>query len=284
MHHVVRNGTLPLLLSLGSLLGTYSASADDKGYSRSEWYASWGYSRDYWQPSDIHISQPSLGNDFTVHQVKGSDYPLWDSGLLNRGITSPQWNLRVGRFVDAAKNYAIELNIDHSKYTSIANQSAHITGTINNQTVDMYHNLTNAYFRYCLHNGANHIMLNLVRRVPLYGGKNRTFSLAGVFKAGAGIMLPHSSNTILGNDNNVGAKTENNVVGTHSGWWQLNGWTTGVEAGVRWIPVMPIYLELTWKIAYASLRGIPVYQGTADQNLIMNEGILSLGYTFGGRP
>ena len=30
------------------------------------WYFSWGYSRQQYAPSDIHVSQPSLGNDFTV--------------------------------------------------------------------------------------------------------------------------------------------------------------------------------------------------------------------------
>src|ERR1700678_1168437 len=38
-----------------------------------EWYASWGYSKQYWAPTDIHVSQPSLGNNFTLHDVHGAD-------------------------------------------------------------------------------------------------------------------------------------------------------------------------------------------------------------------
>ena len=38
------------------------------------WYFSWGYSRQWYAPSDIHVTQPGLGNNFTVHQVKASDF------------------------------------------------------------------------------------------------------------------------------------------------------------------------------------------------------------------
>jgi len=42
---------------------------------RANWYFSWGYSRQQYAPSDIHVSQPTLGNDFTLRQVAGSDFP-----------------------------------------------------------------------------------------------------------------------------------------------------------------------------------------------------------------
>ena len=60
---------------------------DPKG----EWYFSWGYNKDYWAPSDIHVSQPDLDNDFTVHQVRATDYPQWNtSGLIfDKGIATP---------------------------------------------------------------------------------------------------------------------------------------------------------------------------------------------------
>jgi hypothetical protein len=48
------------------------------------------------------------------------------------------------------------------------------------------------------------------------------------------MMLPHTSDTILGNPVNVGVKAFNNLVGVSSGWWQLNGWTTGFEIGLRY--------------------------------------------------
>jgi len=245
----------------------------------SEWYFSWGYSRDFWQPSDIHISQPALGNDFTIHQVQAQDFPQWNTGLANKDLTDPQYNIRIGHFFDADRSLGVEFNFDHSKYSSILDQTSHITGTMGGQPVDMYQQLTTNYFHYDLHNGANHIMLNVVKRFPIVGEINRTFSVAALAKAGAGIMLPHAENTVLGNNNNVGAKQFNNWVGLRNGWWQLNGWTTGIEAGFRFVAYDPVYLELTDKEAFAKLEGVPVYEGTASQELWMNEIILSVGFT-----
>lgn len=282
-----------ILLGIGLEYHAYSedapasanaSSTDNNQNNSTEWYFSWGYSRNYWAPTDIHVSQPSLGNDFTVHRVKAIDFPQWDTGIFNKGITTPQWNLRLGRFFGSERTYAIELNIDHSKYSTVENQTAHITGTIDNKSVDFDQELTADYFRYWLHNGANHIMLNLVHRTALLGELNQNYSLSGLLKAGFGIMLPHVSNTILGQNNDVGTKDFKHMVGIHSGWWQLKGWTVGVEAAARWIPIMPVYLEFSWKAAYSSLKGSPVYEGTADHSLFMNEIVASLGCTILSGP
>ncbi len=76
-------------------------------------------------------------------------------------------------------------------------------------------------------------MLDAVYRYPLIGKTNETDSLAAIGKAGLGIMLPHTSDIILGNPNNVGPKSFSNLVGTSTGWWQLNGWIAGAEIGLR---------------------------------------------------
>ena len=41
-----------------------------------------------------------------------------------------------------------------------------------------------------------------------------------------------------------------------------------------------LYLELTQKVAYGALRGVPVYQGSADQSIWMSEQVLSMGFHF----
>jgi hypothetical protein len=63
-------------------------------------------------------------------------------------------------------------------------------------------------------------------------------------------------------------------------WWQLNGWTAGVEVGLRYRVYKTMYVEATTKAAYGVLRGVPVYQGTADQNLWMTEQVVSVGFLF----
>ncbi len=245
-------------------------------FTEGEWYFSWGVSKEWWGRTNIRISQPSQGNDFAIYNVKGIDDPTWSS------VFGAQYNIRFGRFIDEARTLAVEVNFDHTKYTSVNGQTARVAGTIAGQPTDTNVRLDDTIFRYQLHNGANHLMFNLVKRVPLIGAINENFSVAAIGKIGIGPMVPHSENLILGNYNDVGKKQFNNLIGFTRGWWQINGFTTGVEGGFRVVLWNPIYLEITDKIAYARLDNVPVFQGTARHNLWMNEVVLSVGITFGG--
>ena len=81
--------------------------------SKDNWYFSWGFSRQQYAPSDIHVSQPSLGNDFTVHQATATDFPtsVEDTikSTLSLELTNPQENIRLGKFLNPEKTFAIEL-------------------------------------------------------------------------------------------------------------------------------------------------------------------------------
>jgi hypothetical protein len=249
-----------------------------------QWYFSWGYSRQQYEPSDIHVSQPGLGNDFTVHQASGKDFPATvqqtiDS-TLNFDFTVPQENLRFGKFMNPEKTFAIELSIDHSKYNVDQNQTANVTGTINNKPYNGSMVLSPQDFYYVLHNGLNHIMVNGVWLHHLMGPEKQPGDLQLISRAGAGILLPHAENTILGNENQVGPKNKNVCCFASNDWWQVNGWTAGVEVGVRYTIYKSIFLEATSKLAYGALRNVPVYQGKADQTLWMTEQVVSTGFTF----
>lgn len=248
------------------------------------WYFSWGYSRQQYAPSDIHVSQPSLGNDFTVHQAKASDSPSSFSdtlsSLVNLDITNPQENVRIGKFMNPEKTFAIEFSMDHSKYNTDSGQTADVSGTINNQPQNGSMVLNSQNFDYTLHNGLNHIMVNAVWLHHLKGPENKEGDLQLISRVGAGILLPHADNTILGKTNQVGPKNDNVCCFNSNDWWQVNGWTAGVEVGMRYRVYKSMYLELTQKIAYGVLKGVPVYQGTADQKIWMSEQVLSAGFLF----
>lgn len=247
-----------------------------------EWYASWGYSKQYWSPTDIHVSQPSLGNDFTVHDVHGSDDFSFSDIFSITDLFGPQYNIRVGRFINDDRTIAVEFNFDHTKYNTNLGQTSQVTGQVSGVPTNAYYQLTNQFFSEELHNGANHVMVNGVYRYPLIGQTNESLSVAAIAKAGVGIMLPHTTDTITGYTNDVGGKTLGNSIGLTNGWWQLNGWTTGVELGFRVVLFKPVYLELTDKETYARLSDLPAYLGTLQQSMWMNEIVLSIGFTYDG--
>ena len=260
-------------------------NAKDVG-DRGNWYFSWGYSRQQYAPSDIHVSQPTLGNDFTLRQVAGSDFPAnfqeTVGSITSLEFTNPQENLRIGRYLDAEKTFALEFSLDHSKYNTNPNQTVAVAGTVANGTppINGAMALTPDNFNYNLHNGLNHLMVNAVWLHHLYGPEKQPGELQLISRVGAGILLPHADNVIFGNPNQVGPKNQNVCCTGGKDWWQLNGWTTGVEIGVRYAVYRSMYLELTSKLAYGELGGVPVYQGTADQSIWMSEQVLSLGFHF----
>jgi len=257
----------------------------DKALNTDEnWYFSWGYSRQQYAPSDIRVSQPELGNDFTVRKARGSDFPsnIPDTfkSLITLDFTDPQENIRIGKFLNPEKTFAIELNIDHSKYNVDYGQTVAVDGTINNAAAPSTLAITPQNFNYALHNGLNHIMVNAVWLHRLRGPEHKPGDLQLISRIGAGILLPHADNVIFGKANEVGPKNDNVCCFKKNDWWQINGWTAGVEVGLRYRVYKAVYVELTNKIAYGVLRGVPVYKGTADQELWMNEQVLSAGFLF----
>lgn len=252
---------------------------------KTSWYASWGYSRQQYAPSDIHISQPGLGNDFTVRQARGSDFPssMGDNlrSLVTLDFTNPQENIRIGKFLNPEKTFAIEFNLDHSKYNVDYGQTVTVDGTVSTPTgVGSSMVVSPQNFDYALHNGLNHLMVNAVWLHRLRGPAHRPGDLQLISRLGAGILLPHADVVIFGNANQVGPKNENICCTNSKDWWQINGWTAGVEVGLRYRVYKSVYLELTNKLAYGVLHHVPVYQGSADQSLWMNEQVLSAGFEF----
>jgi hypothetical protein len=122
-------------------------------------------------------------------------------------------------------------------------------------------------------------MLNFLKRWTLLGERNRTFSVMFIGKVGLGVMFPHVDNTVLGNESPLGPKVPSNWAGYNSGWWQLAGWTTGIEAALRFVLISPIYIEFADKVAFSSMGNIPVYEGRAEQNFWMNMWSFNLGVT-----
>ncbi len=232
-----------------------------------EFYFSWGYNTEWFSQSDVHVSQPTLGNDYTLNNVNAHDHRGWDEGLFSKALTIPQYNYRIGYFFNKKRGLGVEINFDHTKYIIADQQDIQITGTQNNVPVNTTINFADSNgFRYYLNNGANFLLFNFVKRWHWLGESSKNFKLDLIAKAGVGPVIPHVENRFYGQANNQG--------------FQFGGWNTGVEGVIRATLYKYIYVEYCNKYDYAQYSNLKVYQGTAKQNFHTYEMILNLGVTF----
>ncbi|MBS1915081.1 MAG: hypothetical protein JST87_02325 [Bacteroidetes bacterium] len=240
-----------------------------------ELYASWGYNTEWYTHSNIHISQPSLGNDFTFENVKAHDHRGWDGQFFTKALSIPQYNYRVGYVFNEKKGLAFEINFDHTKYIFADNQMVHIKGTVNNKSFDgnvLFKENDNAgptdsSSYYFLNNGANFLLFNIVKRWHLLANRKETIQIDGLAKFGIGPLIPHVQDKFFN-------QPENNP------HFQLGGWNTGIEGALRATFFKYVYLEYTNKLDYARYSGLRIYEGKAKQAFGTYEMILNLGLTF----
>ncbi len=254
---------------------TQEPTDPNRFFKSDEWFFSWGYNKTHYSKSNINVVQPSLGNNYTVNAVQGHDE-------FSHVVCCSPDNLRWGRYLDESKVFALDLSLDHTKYTTTVGQVALITGKhstgVGNQL------LSADYFSYMLHNGLNQVMVNLSYRKPLLGALNETSNLSFIGKVGAGLAVVHPYSKIDGNEYEMGKKTLTNALGFNNGWWRIVGTSTSFELGMRYVFLKPYYVEWVNKQIFTNMSNIPVYQGSASQSLRSNEIVFSLGYTFNGAP
>lgn len=230
-----------------------------------EYFVSWGYNGDRFANSDLHINQPSLGNDFTLVGMRVRDSKAWTDGLFAHSLTVPQYNFRFGLFFN--EKWGLEVALDHIKWIVKEDQSVRMTGTLNGAPVDTELTLTEDVLRYQLNNGANPIFVNLIRRVRLAGERGRFGHLVFLAKAGGGFAIPHSENTVFGQPNDKGFQF-------------AKGWNMDAAAAVRADLWKGLYFEFEDKLLYARYFGIKVDNGTARHSVKANEWNFNFGWAF----
>jgi len=252
----------------------FTSAQEKKEKRKHEFYFSWGYNAEWYTHSNIQISQPSLINNFTFENVKAHDHLGWDDGLFHEAISIPQYNYRLGYFINEKKQLAIEINFDHTKYIFADNQIVHIKGTVNGKAYDgnvLFKENTEAgadsSSYYFLNNGANFLLFNLVKRWHFISNKKESIKIDLLAKGGVGPVIPHVQNKFFDQQPN-------------DQHFQLGGWNIGIEGAVRATFFNYVYLEYTNKLDYARYSGLRIYQGTAKQAFGTYEMILNLGVTF----
>ncbi len=240
-----------------------SSQAQQTNYTgkKGNLYLSWGYNKEWYTRSNIHIKQPSLGNDYTFVKTKGVDKPGWNKDLLKQPISIPQYNYRVGYFFK--DRWAVEINFDHTKF-QVPDQTLRIKGTYHNRQVDSSFARTGDNMMYQLNNGANFLLFNLVHQVPIpYARYKNIVDASLLLKGGIGVVIPHVENKIMGDNNEP--------------HFQLGGVDAGLEAALRVTLFKYAFLEYSNKVVYANYWGLRIYEGKARQAFGCYEMILSLG-------
>jgi hypothetical protein len=231
---------------------------------RHEMYLSWGYHAESYRQVELRLSQPSAGNNFTLHNVDFHDNKGWDKGLFSHSLTGPQYNFQIGYFF--RKNTSFEVNFVHAKAILTQNQTVRMTGTLNSQPVDKNVTLSEDVLKFQLNNGANFALFNIVQRFPLLRKPGQTGNISVLAKAGMGFVVPHVDNTVFGEDNDEG--------------FEFSGPDMGLELAVRLHVYRALFLELCEKGVYARYRNLSINQGRADQELWARVTSLSFGASF----
>lgn len=226
------------------LLGSFALQAQDNQTKKEKnrWikglYFQWGYNVDAYSHSDIHFKM-SNGDDFILHNVKAHDSGDFDAIYKKPSeVSIPQYNYRIGFYLDKLHSKAIEINFDHTKYVVTDGQTVRVTGTIGGVQVNGDSVLYPKDFLHFEHSdGANWLHINYVRLYSAFQNHARTRSIIKyMWKAGAGINIPRTDFTWKGD------RLNNN--------FHIAGYNMSAEAGLRFYPFKRLFLEATGKTGY----------------------------------
>lgn len=232
---------LPLFLLLSVSVFAQNQEAD-KNSKKHSWlsgmYIQWGYNNVWYTRSNIHF-RLSNGDNFELHHAKAHQRTSFGS-LYKEPLqfTIPQYNYRVGFYINKQRTKAIELNFDHTKYVVTDGQTVRVTGTIAGQKVDENKVIDPVTFLHFEHtDGANWLHLNYVNlNTLLYSHKLKRNILSYIWKAGAGINIPRTDFTYHGNRLN--------------NKFHIAGFNVGAEGGARVYPFKFLFFELTGKTGF----------------------------------
>ena len=217
---------------------TMSVTAQKKHRFINGMYFQWGYNKEWYTNSNIHFKLGN-GDRFTLHHAKAHDKPDIDAVLKKPvEISIPQYNYRIGFYLNRKKSRALEINFDHAKYVVTDNQRVRVTGTIGGQQVDTDITLTPHNFLHLEHtDGANWLHINYVQQHTLVKKHDQTSPfITVIWKAGAGINIPRTDFTWKG-------ERFNNK-------FHVAGYNFGIEGGARLYVSKKLFLEFTGKTGF----------------------------------
>lgn len=177
-----------------------------KPNKKGSFYIYWGWNREAYTKSDITFQGKSY--NFKLEDVIANDrQSLFKADLYFNPatITIPQYNLRLGYYFK--DKYEISFGADHMKYVMKNFQTTNINGEIANSGTPydgVYTNqpiiLDTSFLLFEHTDGLNYLNLEVRRSDALINVKH--LNLSTVFGAGAGLLVPRTNTTLLGNPRN----------------------------------------------------------------------------------
>jgi hypothetical protein len=244
------------ILFLGFVQMAFSQQSKSKADKPGMLYFSLGSHRAFYTPSTTRFVSKSRDFDFTLEKLRGSD----DGGVKLR--SSPQYSYNFG-YYSFKHNLGIEYQFDHVKYIMRPNQVARLKGQINEEQFDR-DTLVHKDFVQLEHtDGANYAMINLVKWKNLAKSRNQKRSLDLIMKAGAGIVVPKTNTTIMGEH--------------YDDRYAVSGYVIGIEPGLRYNFLKNAFLSGTFKGAYANYTHFRIAEGWGKQKWFSAQFNLMLG-------
>jgi hypothetical protein len=199
----MKSAALLLALAIATSISIAQKIEIWKPNKKGSFYVYWGWNRSAYTKSDITFWGKSY--DFKLNNVVANDrQSLYRANLyLNPStMTIPQYNLRFGYYLK--DKYEISIGADHMKYVMKAFQTVDMEGNIENSgtaydgAYDHKPMVMDTSFLMFEHtDGLNYLNAEIRRSDALINV--RGFNLSTAYGVGAGVLVPRTNTTLLGN-------------------------------------------------------------------------------------
>jgi len=233
---------LLLTVSFPKLIGLSVAQdvTEQKPKKIGEFYFSWGYNRDWYSKSDIHVyrhdADPSKSYDFMLYDATAHDKPDMVNYWYIDRLTIPQYDMTAGYFFNGKHNLGVELGWNHLKYVVTDWQMIHIKGQVQGTPIDAVQSLDPNFFHMQHTNGNNYLIVSLVKRQNIFTHKD--IQIKAIAKVGAGPLISYTIDTILGDYD--------------PGYFHYHGWVAATSLGLRISFLKYLFIQTDMQGAFAN--------------------------------
>ena len=270
-----------LLFNLSYILAeedsTFQAIKTYKGKTlKHKFYVYWGYNHAAFLKSNIRFQGPNY--DFRLENVRAKERPtpfsLKGYFAIDK-ITIPQYDYRMGYYL--TENIGISIGLDHMKYVVVADQTAKLTGTIDERASSKYAGVYNQkdvvlsddFLDFEHTDGLNLVSLDIERLFRVASFSSNRFLLNAQIGGGGGPVIPRTDVKIFG------VERDNR--------FHVAGWGADLKAGLRLDVLKHFFVQTEIRTGYIRLTDILLNNEEpqrAKQNIVFGEWYLVGGWVF----